>query len=37
MRRASSRTSSQVFINFEEPSKAIAEEERPELEFNAAL
>ncbi|HEX3217271.1 MAG TPA: DNA-directed RNA polymerase subunit alpha [Aestuariivirgaceae bacterium] len=27
----------QIFINFEEPSKAISEEERPELEFNAAL
>jgi len=27
----------QVFINFEEPSKATTEEERPELEFNAAL
>ena len=26
-----------VFINFDEPSKATAEEERPELEFNAAL
>jgi len=27
----------QVFVNFEEPAKAIAEEDRPELEFNAAL
>ena len=27
----------QVFINFEEPSKASIEDERPELEFNAAL
>jgi DNA-directed RNA polymerase subunit alpha len=28
----------QIFINFEEPSKAVhGEEERPELEFNAAL
>ncbi|MFO1089872.1 MAG: DNA-directed RNA polymerase subunit alpha [Hyphomicrobiales bacterium] len=28
----------QIFINFEEPSKAVAgDEERPELEFNAAL
>ena len=26
-----------VFINFAEPSKAVAEETRPELEFNAAL
>jgi DNA-directed RNA polymerase subunit alpha len=26
-----------VFVNFEEPSKIIAEEARPELEFNAAL
>ncbi|MEI8179044.1 DNA-directed RNA polymerase subunit alpha [Aestuariivirga sp.] len=26
-----------VFINFSEPSKAIVEESRPELEFNAAL
>jgi DNA-directed RNA polymerase subunit alpha len=26
-----------VFINFDEPSKAVAEEIRPELEFNAAL
>jgi DNA-directed RNA polymerase subunit alpha len=26
-----------VFINFAEPSKAVAEEARPELEFNAAL
>jgi DNA-directed RNA polymerase subunit alpha len=26
-----------VFINFDEPSKAISEEIRPELEFNAAL
>ena len=26
-----------VFINFDEPSKAVAEEMRPELEFNAAL
>ena len=26
-----------VFINFDEPSKAVHEEARPELEFNAAL
>jgi DNA-directed RNA polymerase subunit alpha len=27
----------QVFINFEEPQQVVAEEEKPELEFNAAL
>jgi DNA-directed RNA polymerase subunit alpha len=26
-----------IFVNFEEPSKAVIEETRPELEFNAAL
>lgn len=26
-----------IFVNFEEPSKAVIEEARPELEFNAAL
>ncbi len=26
-----------IFVNFEEPSKAVVEEARPELEFNAAL
>ncbi len=27
----------QVFINFEEPTQVVSEEEKPELEFNAAL